>query len=183
MKRLLLGIIFWTLAQTTSASLIYDLDIGGSGSGQITFQDALGTDASGIGAFDLSFVNSIGNAVFEVNDIAEISWEIDSGALVDFMLLTDPVAVNSDEMLLFLQTPVATIDFTVPSCDGLSNVSVSDPIGIGWVAVRCDGDLQEHFVSAGDLEISTVPEPTTVALMVIGLADIGYRRHRSQKTS
>jgi hypothetical protein len=178
---IMLAALVLPLAGTVQASLIHELEISEllnfTGTGQIEFITESGSDASGVSAFEFSGTGIQGNFSFTEDDIESISWSIDP----DDWILTLNLSTVRDQSTAGGQVSTCVIlqnDDAGGSCGGgLLTTTIPFSRVAQQIIGRTTTGLGDLITTAVHTE---VPEPSPLALLVVGLAAVGgVRRHKS----
>jgi len=112
----------------------------------------------------------VGSITYDINDVAEVTFgDATWTALASFDMEVENGLV---EDLTYSFSPITTVTAQGP-------VILNFPLEITGKDIASDENF-EYVYSESAQSISSIPEPATLALMGLGLAGIGYRRHRSK---
>lgn len=191
--RQLVALVFTTVLGLTSsfavyAGLIHDLTVTDPfsdpgffiGTGQIVFKTDSGNDVSDVESFTFTamspVVGSDDTTTFGLADIDTIAWIIDDEwnlTLSNLLTFLIPGTLANTRYSIGLSTTTGTNVGSQEFCADAANYYCKVDDDIGLYDTRINRDLTSSAVH--------VPEPTTLALLSLGLAGLGFTRRRTKE--
>jgi hypothetical protein len=178
-KHWIVAVVFLLASPASLAGLIFDFDFLENGSpaggGTIGFPSLTGSGTDTGIDLDLTF----NSTSFTEADITSVTWGISSDMmtidLLDLKLNTNPLC---DPSLGSSDCEAVRAFVDIPAPDG----RFSSPWNISYLSCNasglCEGTVSTTVKTLSVEPSAQVPEPASIALFGIGLAGLGWSRHK-----